>query len=354
MATTNLFGGFGTKGMSPTDFVKNVTQPKNPATVPAGYYPQPKPANYQAPAVAGASTNSMGGSGGFNALAEDAAKQGLLQKQQNQPSGQDFDSIIAPALKALSGYQKSLEGNLPGIYSNLEGQAQVSKNSLNQSAADITNRYGTQRTQAQQSAESAVAEARRGFAELQRGLQAQYGGTTGTGAFSAELAGRGTLGNINNIRTGLQDTMMQITDAEDSLKKDVQNKMFELDQNLTSAKESARMDLMEKIQQINLKKGELESNKAQQKMDAMREYKMTQAQIEASNKQFLQGLYADYQTKFGMLSKAKDEAVNNFDVSSLNLGDIGGFTPTEQKPATPPQGDIREFQQDDDPLGLGI
>lgn len=363
MATTNLFGTFGTKVPITPTFSKSITALKDPTkNKPAGFFPQPESyySKPQTPSVMGASTKAgtTGGnnvvSGGFEGLAQDAAKQGLLQKQQSQPSSQDFDSIIAPALNALSGYQKSLESNLPGIYSNLEGQSQIARNNLNQSATDISGRYNQQRTQANQTAESAVAEARRGFAELQRGLQAQYGGTTGTGAFSAELAGRGTLGNINNIRIGLQDTMMQITDAEESLKRDVQNKMFELDQNLNSAKEQARMDLMEKIQQINLKKGELESNKAQQKMDAMREYKITQAQIEASNKQFLQGLYGEYQNKLGVLSKAKDQAVSNLDIGSLNMGDIGGFVPTEQKPATPPQGDIRQIQQDEDPLGLGL
>ena len=259
--------------------------------------------------VLGASTGGSS-SGGFNSILSDVQKSGVLQKAEKGISNSDIDSIYKPQIDFLNQYSTTLSGQLPGQYADLEAQKATAQNSLNTQGEAQKAGLQSQGQAASAGTEQAVAEQRRQYAELQRGLQAQFGGTTGTGGFAAEIAGQGAMGNIAQIRTGHQQTMRQIADAENALNNDIKDKVFQLDQQLAQAKNEARRNLDDRLAEISGKRSELEGAKRQQKVQALQDYKMLTAEIEARNKQFVQGLYQQYQNTAGQLSQMKNNVTD--------------------------------------------
>lgn len=289
----------------------------------------------------------------LNSLLEGTKKNNVLEANAKKPNLKDYDDILAPVFSAYNQFQSQLTNQMndPNTYADLEAGRQVAGNNLQTAQKNQEASLAGQQQMAGQQADQQVAEQRRQFDEMQRGLQANFGGTTGTGGFAAELAGRTTMGNIGNIRTGLQDTIRQINDAKVSLQNDVKDKLFQLDTELTTAKNTLKKDFMEKIQEISLRRGELEANKAREKMEAMRQYQALQADIEMRNKGFQQQLYTAYQTKFGELSKVEDQTIKtgtDYLNSQPNIQQQAGI---ETGGAN---NNIINVPTPDDPEGLGL
>ena len=288
-------------------------------------------------------TATGGSAPSWNDIVSGVKTSGVLQgaSENSGPSNKEIDSIYKPQMDFLNQYSQTLTNRLPTLEQGFQGDRDVAVNSVNQQGQTQQMALDRQEQGVNSQTNNAVAEQRRQFAEVQRGIQAQYGGTTGTGAFAAEIAGAGAMGNVARIREGGQSALKQIGDAEISLQNDIKDKVFQLDQQLNNAKKDARMWLEDKISEINSRKADMEGAKAEKKLDALREYKLLNAQIEQANKQYLQGMYSEYQNKVGEFSKLKDNVVNAVN-EALTSDTSGGLEEggeiTEPKPGSEQSG----------------
>lgn len=247
-----------------------------------------------------------------------------LEQAGDGPDLNSVNSSFAPAIKALSDYQGSLQSQLSG-QSPLQGESQLRAEADNTRALyqsglqDKKNAYAQQRTSATNATESVVGEARRQGNELLQGLQSKFGGSTGTGAFVGELTGRTVLQNISQNRAALQQTLGSIADAESSAEKKVGRQIESLNSQVMSSVQSLRDRLMSGIQEINMKRGELESQKAMKKIDLLNQFKAEKAQVEARNTAFQQQLYGQLQSTKQRAQELKGMAASQFEIALKNL-----------------------------------
>ena len=143
--------------------------------------------------------------------------------------------------------------------------------------------------------ESAADEARRQFAEIQQGLQARYGGTTGTGAFATELAGREFSKNATAIRSQVANVIAQADDKLLQVKQMADVAAKEIENNTNSQVSQLRDNLQQALNAIRQEKGQLQTWKSQKAVEAIQSYQNQAAQIRESNTQFLRDLYMQQQ-----------------------------------------------------------
>lgn len=233
-----------------------------------------------------------GGGGGGNVLGANSGYNSAPEIPQPGGPGIDFDSLIAPALQALeeaiAPLQQSYEGDVSGINSRLATQ----KATANQQFGEQQATLGRQRTGQEVAGENSVNEQRRGLSEINQGLQARYGGSTGTGAFASEIAGSETLRNIGSIRQTLSQNLQGIDDKLVQVKELGRIAQQDLEDKASDQIRSAKSNLDMQLADIRRQKGELQSRKAELASNALQIYQQTVNQVNASNAQFKQQLYS--------------------------------------------------------------
>lgn len=188
---------------------------------------------------------------------------------------------ISAGLQSLDAYGQTLTDNLPGNEQQLGSEAGINIGQIQGAQQEAQGNLDLQRGSATAAGESAIAEARRVGSELNQGIQARFGGTTGTGAFSSEIVGRDVAGNIQDNRGIVQQRMAELDQAEVSVDRDAQQQIFAVNTRLTEAKNQLRRQLKEDLAQINIRKGELEMQKSQARMNVMMQAAQTQAAFES-------------------------------------------------------------------------
>ena len=221
----------------------------------------------------------------------------------------DFDALIAPALQALdeavAPAESAYQANVSQIGANRARN--VGETQTYQTAAE--KETGVQRERQTGLANSAIDEARRGFAELSQGLQARYGGTTGTGRFATEQAGTRTLKNIADIRNNLSNAVSTIDNKLSEVKELTRIKLTDIDDQATAQKQQAKSELDKALQQIRLQKGELQSRKTELAYQAMERYQALVADVNARNTAFKQQLALQQSEAENQLAMAREKAL---------------------------------------------
>ena len=207
-----------------------------------------------------------------------------------------YEGIYDEANKALTDYATSLQADQPTMEADISAQGEAQKRTIEAQRQEGLGTIGTQRTQAQASSESAIAEARRIASEQMKGLQAQFGSATGTGGFTGEIMGRETARNIAGTRTALAQTMDQLNLAETSLIREADNQIFQIETQTNAAINDTRRQLRDQLAQINLQKGQLEADKATMRITALQNYQLTLRQLEAQKEQSMMQIEANKQT----------------------------------------------------------
>lgn len=222
--------------------------------------------------------------------------------------GYDFDAIINPVLEGLS----QTESDAQSLYGQQEGDItagkQTSLDRLSQTQKAQKGILDAGATRQTQEGESAADEARRQFAEVQQGLQGRYGGTTGTGAFAAEMAGRDTLGRIANIRQTVSAALAEIDDKKVQIEELGRIAAEDIDNDARNSVTQAREQLNSVLASIRGQRGELASRKAEMAMNAMQEFRALKAQVDARNTAFKQQLYMNQQAAAEKLANAQQRA----------------------------------------------
>lgn len=246
----------------------------------------------------------------------------------------NYDAIINPILADLDAQIQSLTGAFP------TQEADIRKVGANQ-LASAQQQFGAQDTSLTQRAteentkgESAADEARRQYSEIQQGLQARYGGTTGTGAFAAEQAGVQTLKNIGNIRTTVSQNLQKIEDTRTQIKEIARIQYQDIEDKTNMQVNEAKRNLDAQLADIRRQKGELQSRKAELASQAFQIYQNTVNQINSQNATFKQNLYVaqlDAENKLQLATQKGTEAINGMQLGGFNAGqglDLSGLQPT--------------------------
>jgi hypothetical protein len=255
---------------------------------PAGVVPYQQSA-YQAPQNQGAGIAPQGNSG-VNSGGGGGDQGNYLQQVPDAPQI-DWDALIAPALQgldeAIGPLQQQFAGTQTGIEANKATNLASNQANISGQAATLNQARSSQVAEG----ENAVNEARRQQAEIQQGLQSRYGGTSGTGAFAGELAGRQTLQNIGKIREGVSQAMLQIDDKLQQVQEIGRISTQDIEDKASAQIRDAKSNLDNQLADIRRQKGELQANKAQLASQAIQLYQNTVNQVNANNAQFKQQIY---------------------------------------------------------------
>jgi len=231
-----------------------------------------------------------------------------MEAMPQNDGGVNFDAIINPILASLD----QTEAEAQSLFGQQEGDISAGKET---SRKRLETTQNTQKgllesgaTRQKQEGESAADEARRQFAEVQQGIQGLYGGTTGTGAFATELAGRDTFGRIADIRQTVSGALKEIDDKKVQIEELGRIALEDIDNSARDQITQARSQLNSTLATIRGQKGELASKKAEMAMNAMQNFKALQAEVEARNTAFKQQLYINQQTAAEKLAQAQNRA----------------------------------------------
>ena len=265
-----------------------------------------------------------GGGAGAGAPAQQQAPEmpgRNIPSQEEHMSGYDFQGAIQPALEALS----QQEGVSRSGYETALGQAERTggqqKTEMQTEESRRLGELGQQRTEAKQTGESAMSEARRTTSELMQGIQARFGGTTGTGKFTSEIMGAAGATNIAQNRQAMQNTMSKIGMAEENVRKTTTDYISQINNQMDTAKENAKQQLDQALSNINSQRGALQSQKAQMQMDVLQNFQSMISNINSQYDQFQQDLFMQAQKATDQLTAWKEKAV------SQNTMTTEGFEP---------------------------
>jgi|GEM_PF-5138346 len=301
-----------------------------------------------------------GGGGGNGRMSEGDAlsrgldanflrSQGLLIDTPQQPQI-DFDALIRPALEGLDAAITPLQSGYDTMVSDINSRRGTQIASTNQQIGAQEAQLGQTRTAQVADSENAVNEQRRGLSEIQQGLQARYGGSTGTGGFASEYAGSQALRNIGNIRTTLAQNLQQIDDKLLQVKEIGRIALQDIEDKTREQIGSAKQNLDLQLADIRRQKGELQSKKAELAANAMQLYQQTVNQVNAQNAQFKQQLYvqqleAEQQLKLALQRGSKA-------AQSLTLGNFFDPATKQTTPVgvNPKTGQVSRLQGPGGPL----
>ena len=314
-------GGSNIVGPSPSSVLGSNTYQAPQSYNNQSYNTQPNPTSQP---VGG------GGGGGGNPAQSNNDNGNNGAPMEQAPAGPDFseiDNAIGQANQALDQYQSTLQPSYDTAVNEYTNTTNQQKQGALQDQQSRLNQYGQQATTATREGESAISQARRMAAELQQGIQARYGGTTGTGAFSSEILGREAMGNVQQNRAVLDETIGKITSAEEEVKNKTTSYLRQLDDNLTTLKEQARNQLQQGLAEIASKRAALQTDRATMRMDLIQNYQSVLSEINARNTQFKQQLYMKAQQASQQLEAAKAQTIQQFQTAfkpmETTLGNAG-------------------------------
>lgn len=263
-----------------------------------------KPA-YAPPPVSGNAT--VGGNTGSGSVLGANTSSAPMQSAPQQASI-DYDALIRPALDALDSaiapLQQGYQDTVSGITKNQETQ----KAQTNQSIGQQTGVVNQAKTTQQQYEESASDAARRQFSEIQQGLQARYGGTTGTGAFTSELAGSQTLRSLADIKTNAANAQRALDEKNQQIQEIGRIQLQDIDNQTQDQIAKAKNQLDLSLADIRNQKGQLLARKAELAANAMQQYQDAVNKVNENNTAFKQQLYLQQQQAQQSLAAAMEKA----------------------------------------------
>lgn len=265
-----------------------------------------------------------GGGGGQQGGGQDLSS--LFMPQPGEP-GIDFDALIAPALEGLEAAIGPLQAEFATTQAGIEARRGTQIAGTKQAIGEQVTGLETAKTREEQTAESASNEARRQFAELQQGIQARYGGTTGTGAFAETIAGGQAMRNIAGYRQQLSNALMEADNKIQQVREIGRIALMDIEDKAREQIDQAKIRLENSLADIRRQKGELQSRKAELALRAMELYQSAVNNVNTQNAKFKQDLYmqqvkAENDLKLAM-QKASSTAAS-FKPSAYPLYQLGG------------------------------
>lgn len=240
-----------------------------------------------------------------------------------QQNGIDYDALIAPALQGLEGAMGASESAYGANVQSIDANASRQVGDAQASLQGAENRAGEYKQKHTQTTESAIDEARRQFSEQQQGIQARYGGTTGTGAFASQISGAQSLKSIAGYRQNLQSAIQGIDNKLEEVRGTTQIVIQDIQTQSQAQKSQAKAQLDQALNQIRQQRGEIQSRKAELASQAIQIYQNSVNEINARNQQFLQQVAMQQASAENQLTMAKQragKAAEEFSLFSLPQG----------------------------------
>ena len=291
-----------------------------------------------------------------NSLGYDSWDQYINANQQQAPQQPSFEDLYGDAFRqafeAVNQMQGAIQSGYQAELSGAELGTQQRKAELQAEQASRLANFGQQRSEAQgqvgmanqkaeAQTESVIEQARRQAAELMQGIQARYGGTTGTGRFTSEILGSQATRNIAQNQAALrqykaqmdselQNTMSKIGLAENELKTKVTSLINQEDQNLQQAKIQLRANLDKSLAEISQQRSMLETEKANKRYEILNDYQNRLDEVERYNldhKRQLEGQYQQQQNEINMLKQQAQQsyAVKTNELKTLTAPQLSQF-----------------------------
>lgn len=210
----------------------------------------------------------------------------------NVPSGPSADEMaqIEDAYNAGMGYLANIENRLRPEYQSALEEAQSIYNTqasaLGGQKQQAQTQLQEQQLKGQQSYESALAQARQMYDQLQRGYQQRFGGASSAGQAATEIANVERMRQQGQNYRTMQDVTRQVQAGLQSVDQQYNQNLLQLEQNKIAAQNQARRDFNDKLSQIDAQRGQLAQNKAAQKLAALQNLRQQVLQIEAENRNF--------------------------------------------------------------------
>ena len=357
------------------DLVTTTPTPERPAGPGLGwhgvtdYYQPPAPTGDTSGGTAPAPAPSDGGgSSGIDlsnpvkrteyahSLGYDSWDQYINANQQQAPQQPSFEDLYGDAFRQAfeavnqmqgaiqSGYQAELSGAELGTQqrkAELQAEQAMRLADFARQRAEAQGQVGMANQKAEAQTESVIEQARRQAAELMQGIQARYGGTTGTGRFTSEILGSQATRNIAQNQAALrqykaqmdselQNTMSKIGLAENELKTKVTSLINQEDQNLQQAKIQLRANLDKSLAEISQQRSMLETEKANKRYEILNDYQNRLDQVERYNldhKRQLEAQYQQHQIEINMLKQQAQQsyAVKTNELKTLTAPQLSQF-----------------------------
>ena len=223
----------------------------------------------------------MGGGGGGGALP--------LESQQGPPSI-DFDALIAPGLAALDQADQAAQAALGAREAEAE-QFRVGETARAEEARTTGGQAVEKgQTQATTAAGAADVQQRRGLAEITQQLTGRFG-RSGFGQGVIGQIGAQTLTNLSNIKTGLAETIQDLTVRRQNLEDVFNNTIKEVSAQTETFKQNAQAGLRQALATIGAERGQLQSQKALAVQQSVENYRQTIAAVNQRNTQFQQDFF---------------------------------------------------------------
>lgn len=264
-----------------------------------------------------------------HSLGYDSWDQYINANQQQAPQQPSFEDLYGDAFRqafeAVNQMQGAIQSGYQAELSGAELGTQQRKAELQAEQANRLANFGQQRQEATAQTESVIEQARRQAAELMQGIQARYGGTTGTGRFTSEILGSQATRNIAQNQAALQNAMSKIGLAENELKTKVTSLINQEDQNLQQAKIQLRANLDKSLADISQQRSMLETEKANKRYEILNDYQNRLDEVERYNLDHKRQLEAQYQQAQQEINSLKSQAQQSYQVG-LTAPQLSSFT----------------------------
>jgi len=291
-----------------------------------------------------------------HSLGYDSWDQYINANQQQAPQQPSFEDLYGDAFRQAfeavnqmqgaiqSGYQAELSGAELGTQqrkAELQAEQAMRLADFARQRAEAQGQVGMANQKAEAQTESVIEQARRQAAELMQGIQARYGGTTGTGRFTSEILGSQATRNIAQNQAALrqykaqmdselQNTMSKIGLAENELKTKVTSLINQEDQNLQQAKIQLRANLDKSLADISQQRSMLETEKANKRYEILNDYQNRLDEVERYNldhKRQLEAQYQQHQIEINMLKQQAQQsyAVKTNELKTLTAPQLSQF-----------------------------
>lgn len=294
-----------------------------------GFGPSPAP-DYTAPSgYAGISMNALGGSGqvpttqnqsyaprptsaqqtsggGGQVLGSNTSNP-YANMQPSGPSQADIDSAFNPILNVYNQAEGNLRGQLPGLISEAEAQAQASRGLLGNQRTSANEILGQQEQSTNTQRARQSAQQRQTLQELQLANQQRFGGASSAGLGASELQGREFQRSQFGIQENAQQALQQIGQQKMSVEREYQQGLQQLEVNRQQAVNEINRKFQDRLLEINARRGETEAAKAQARMNAVQELRNQAFQINVAKAQFEADLQSQARSNMQYLSQAENQ-----------------------------------------------
>lgn len=160
--------------------------------------------------------------------------------------------------------------------------------------------------------ESALAQARSVYDQLQRGYQQRFGGSSSAGQAATEIGNVERLKQQGQSYKQLQDVNRQVEMGKQEAQKTYDQNILQLQQNKDKAIADVQADFRDKLAQINASRGMVESAKAQAKLQALQGLRQQVLQVQQQETSFRQQLEMQkQQNQMALDTYAKQLAMQN-------------------------------------------